>query len=122
MLYSVDTQSEIKSIPHRAEFDVWRNRLSSQEYDAIVSELQHRIESDEIHTSSWIPGGDWTDTVFQPIYKRACHCDPVAAAKCFGLILWKVLLDNEDFWGFGRYDKNGIPIQGLTYFKLGRRP
>jgi hypothetical protein len=87
-----------------------------------VSELRSRIKCDEIHTSSWIPGANWTDTVFQPIYENACRYDPEAAAKCFGLILWAVLLDDEDVWGFGRYEKNDVPIEGMTYFKFGRRP
>lgn len=122
MLYSVDSRSYVKAIPHRADFDAWRSRLSSEEYGAIVCDLRNRIECDEIHTSSWIPGADWRDSVFQPIYEKACRCDPEAAAKCFGLILWAVLLDDNKVWGFGRYEKDGVPIQGMTYFKLGRRP
>ncbi len=122
MLYSVDSQSYVSAIPHRSDFDIWRSRLSDQEYEAIVNELRSKIECDEIHTSSWIPGAIWTDTVFQPIYEKACRYDPEAAAKCFGLILWAVLLEDDDVWGFGRYEKDGVPIEGMTYFKLGRRP
>jgi hypothetical protein len=122
MLYSVDSQSYVKTIPHCSDFDIWRSRLSDEEYDAIVNELRSRIECNEIHTSSWIPGSDWTDTVFQPIYEKACRYDPEAAAKFFGLILWAVLLEDNEVWGFGRYEKNGVSIEGMTYFKLGRQP
>ena len=122
MLYSVDTQSYITTIPHQGDFNVWRSHLSREDYDAIFAELASRIESDEIHTSSWIPGSDWTDTVFEPIYTTACRRDQEAAAKFFGLILWAVLLEHEDVWGFGRFERDGVPIQGMTYFKLGRCP
>ena len=118
MLYSIDSCSYIKSIPHRQEFDLWRRGLSGAEYQAIADELNDRIEGGEIHTSSWIPGADWSDTVFEPIYEKACRRNQQASAKFFGLILWAVLLDREDVWAFGRYEKNGTPIEGMTYFKL----
>ena len=122
MLYAVDSQSYVTTVPHSSDFDTWRKRLSDGEYDALVAELRSRIECDEIHTSSWIPGADWTGTVFQPIYEKACGHNPEAAAKFFGLVLWSVLLEDGDVWGFGRYEKNGVPIEGMTYFKLRRRP
>jgi len=122
MIYSLDTQSYIHTIPHRREFNTWRSRLSNEEYNTIVNELNNRIEGGEIHTSSWIPGSDWTGTVFQPIYEKACRHDIEAAGKFFGLILWSVLLERDDVWAFGRYEKDGIPIEGLTYFKLDPNP
>lgn len=122
MLYSIESESYIQDIPHRKEFDIWRSHLFDEEYQAIVDELKSRIEGGEIHTSSWIPGSDWTDSVFEPIYERACRCNEEAAAKFFGLILWAVLLEHQDVWAFGRYEKDGIPIEGMTYFKLNRIP
>lgn len=118
----MDSGDYVNYIPHGSEFDIWRNRLSEGEYQALVTELRTRISGDEIHTSSWIPGADWTDTVFQPIYEKACRRDSDAAAKFFGLVLWVVLLEDEDVWGFGRYEKNGVPIEGMTYFKLEHPP
>jgi hypothetical protein len=59
MLYSVDSQSYVKTIPHRSDYNI---------------------------------------------------------------CLWAVLLEDDEVWGFGRYEKNGVPIEGMTYFKLGRRP
>ncbi|MEW6425434.1 MAG: hypothetical protein AB1523_11965 [Bacillota bacterium] len=122
MLFSIESQSYIRDIPHRKEFEIWRSRLTDEEYQAIVDELNNRIESGEIHTSSWIPGSDWTGTVFQPIYEKACRYDKEAAAKFFGLIVWAVLLEHDDVWAFGRYEKDGVSIEGLTYFKLSRIP
>jgi len=122
MLYSLDSNSYITTIPHKKEFDIWRGRLSDLEYNAIVDELNDRISEHEINTSSWIPGSDWTGTVYEPIYKKACGQNEEQSGKCFGLIVWVVLMNHPDVWAFGRYEKDGIPIEGITYFKLGRRP
>ena len=29
-------------------------------------------------------------------------------------------MDNEYEWGFGHYDLGGIPIRGMTYFRITR--
>ncbi len=76
------------------------------------------IAGDEIHTSSWMPGSDWTGTVWEPIYADACGYDDVTAGLCFGLFVWEAVRDHPDAWAFGRYEKDGIPIQGMTYFRI----
>jgi hypothetical protein len=120
MLYAIDSESEITSIPHRNDYERWRRRLSHEDYEAIVDELNSRIEGTEIQTSSWIPGRNWAGTVFNPIYENACAQDEVSAAKFFGLIVWETFMRHSDWWSFGRYEKDGIPITGLTYFKIAR--
>jgi len=120
MLYSIDSESFIDTIPHRPDYDRWRKRISDTDFDAICDELNSRIGGKEIETSSWIPGADWTGTVFQPIYEDACDYDATAAAKFFGLIVWKVFRDHDDTWSFGRYKLRDIPIAGLTYFRIDR--
>ena len=67
-------------------------------------------------------GANWLGTVFQPIYDKAWHYDEEAAAKFYGLILWHVMLERDDVWGFDRYEKDNVPIEGLTYVKLGVVP
>jgi hypothetical protein len=70
MLYSLDSSGpdqKVTSIPHQNDFDTWRGRLTDEEYQAIYDNLHARISESEIETSSWIPGSDWTGTVFQPI-------------------------------------------------------
>ena len=67
MLYRIDSKGKLKKvtgIPHEDDFGAWRSRLSKKEYNAIYNELSNRVEGGEIHTSSWIPGEDWSDTVF----------------------------------------------------------
>jgi hypothetical protein len=118
MLYSIDSESEVTTVPHYHDFVRWRKGLTDNEYEMIVRELNTRIDGTEIQTSSWIPGCDWSDTVFHPIYETACSEDEVAAAKFFGLIVWDAFLRHPAWWAFGRYEKDGIPITGLTYFKI----
>ncbi|WP_078125185.1 hypothetical protein [Leptospira alexanderi] len=118
MLINLDTGKPITSVPHKKEFGVWKNRLSDIQYEAIRNNLIERIQTGKVHTSSWIPGSDWSNTVFEPIYSVACCQNQESAAKFFGLILWDVLMQDENSWSFGRYEKDGIPIQGLTYFRF----
>jgi len=123
MLYSIDSNSYVWTIPHREDFDIWRCRLPDDEYDAITAELASRLVGDEIQTAHWIPEGDWSGTIFAPIYTTACRLDSKAAEKFFGLILWSLLIEHEAVWGFGRYTKDSIQIdEGLTYFRLGKSP
>jgi hypothetical protein len=39
------------------------------------------------------------------------------SALFFGLLVWQVVMD-RDCWSFGRYEKEGIPIRGMTYFRI----
>ena len=122
MLYSVDSMKYVDYVPHLEEYRTWVRRLSADEYQAIVTRLEEMIEGDEIHTSSWMPGNDWMGTVFFPIYEKSCLFDIEASGKCFGLILWKILMDHDEVWGFSRYEKDGIPIEGMTYFRIHNPP
>lgn len=103
MLYSIDKGRYMDFIPYEEEFRIWRRRLTDEQYHRIYEDLNQRIASNEIHTSSWMPGSDWSQTVFDPIYNVACQCNEEAAAKFFGLILWVVVKDRPDVWSYGRY-------------------
>ena len=87
---------------------------------AIKKEINNRISGNEVNTASWIPNADdWTTPPFEPIYTKACKSDPKASGKCFGLFVWVTFMERtDDYWGFGRYSKNDIPIKGMTYFKV----
>ena len=119
MLYSIDSRKkQITAIPHAKEFAVWESRLTTTEIDAIEAALEARIVSAEVHTSSWMPGADWSHTPFEPIYVKACRLDEEAAARCFGLFVWKVFMMHDEDWSFGRFEKDGMPIEGMTYFRI----
>jgi len=120
MLYSVPDMRRIERIPHEAEYRQCRDaldRLGADAFRRIYEELSSRFDARQVDTSSWIPGSDWTGTVFQPIY-HACHEDEVAAGMFFGLMVWQVVMDREDCWSFGRYEREGILIRGMTYFRI----
>ena len=120
-LYSIDDHGEhheVMHIPHQAEFDAWCSQITPSHLGEIRAELQRMIAGDEIHTSSWMPGSDWTGTVWEPIYTNACQYDTVAAGLCFGLFVWEAFMGHSAAWSFGRYEKDGIPIQGMTYFRI----
>ena len=122
MLCSVETGKYVVKLPHKMEFDAWMKKLPQADYEKIVDELNSKIDKSDINTSSWMPEDrDW-DTVYKPI-AVACGNNKEASGLFFGLILFDLLMKREDaVWGFGRYEKNGIPIKGTTYFILHNPP
>jgi hypothetical protein len=130
MLYAIDKSRYIEAgdIPHAADFRRWRARLTDEQFGAIAAAFEEKIDAQapgqQILTSSWIPGNDWTGTPYDPIYQIACDQNTEESGLCFGLFLWVVLSRRPwpEVWGFGRYDKGGIPIRGLTYFVLDNPP
>ena len=108
---------QINYIPHKSEFDLWKSRLSDSEFKSIVNELNNLIDGDEIHTSSWMPGNNWRNTVYEPIYTKACNLDVNLSGLCFGLFVWYVFQNRSDEWCFGKFENGGIPRKGMTYFR-----
>ena len=122
MLYSVDTGEYVTKLPHKREFDRWMKNLAPSDYQKVIDTLNQKVDMSDINTSSWIPGNDWTGTVYEPLY-RACGNNKDASGLFFGLILFNLLMRREDaVWSFGRYEKDGIPIRGMTYFLLNNPP
>ena len=119
-LNSIDPFRQITQIPHQSKFDAWCFRLSAEQIESVRNALRNMIEIDnkEIHTSSWMPGSNWEDTVWQPIYTDACQYDENGSGLCFGLFVWEAFLEHPDAWSFGRYEIDGLPIRGLTYFRI----
>lgn len=122
MLYSVDSGQYVMSLPHQPDYDRWRKNISYDEYKAVEGTLNARIDASKINTAGWIPGHDWTGTVYEPIYE-ACGKNVTLAGMFFGLIVFKLLMERQDkTWGFGRYEKNGLQIASMTYFELKNPP
>lgn len=122
LLYSVDTGKYITTVPHRNDFDKWMEKLSAADYRKIEDTLNMKINKNEINTAGWLPGHDWTGTVFEPIY-RACGQNVTQAGMFFGLIVFDLLMKREDkVWGFGRYEKDGKQIASMTYYVLNNPP
>ena len=120
MLFDVPSGKRITSVPYQSEYRAWRaalDRVDPTAYSRIHAELRTRFTGSEIETSSWIPGAIWQGTPWFPIYV-ATGMDQDQSGKFFGLIVWQVVMDHPDCWSSGRYELDGVPIRGRTYFRI----
>jgi hypothetical protein len=108
----------VTTVPFQAKFNAWKQRLTPDQRAAIKAEIHRHLDSGQVHTTSWMPGRDWYGTPFQPIWEDATRHSAVQAAQCFGLFVWECVLEREERWGSGHYEKDGYPIKGRTYFLL----
>lgn len=123
MLFTIDGK-EITDIPRRrrADFNMWRNNLSDSDYEAVVeaiNEYVNAVPQDKPFVSSYIPGHDWTDTVYEPLY-IACGRSIEQSGWFFGLIVWQVMIDHEEEWVFKLADKED-DVLGTTYWRRNRQ-
>lgn len=117
MLSSID-YNFVNTVWHKPFFDASKSRLSNEDYESMVNELNNIIqksidEKSDIVVSSFIPGSDWSDTVWDAIYSKACAFDEEYSAKFFGLLLCQVLIDREEMWFFIKQDI----AKGMIYFR-----
>lgn len=116
MLFLLDKKDPVKTIPHQEDFNSWMKNLSDSHYRTIIEFLDEKLETEEIITSSWIPGKHWGGTIFEPLY-TACGKNHTKAAFFLGLLLYDYMMKREDEWVCGRFELNGKSIRGLTYFR-----
>jgi hypothetical protein len=123
MLIDIDTGRPITHIPFEKDFKILRERLMPQEFEAAVDRINELIDAAgaEIATAGWLPGRDWTGTVFEPIYTKGTRSNYEKAAQMFGLLVWYVVMQRPERWASGRYEKNGRDIGSRSYFKVGPR-
>jgi hypothetical protein len=121
MLIDIDTGNVITKVPYEREFSVLRSRLADEEFDAMVEKVNQLIDDagGQIATAGWLPGSDWTGTVFAPIYTKAAREDFDRSAMFFGQLVWFTVMERPERWGSGRYDLDGNQIGSRTYFRLG---
>jgi hypothetical protein len=128
---------EVTRLSHRREFDtVWLS-MTAAERTAIEEEINLRLNALIVSpdpnwgsiTNTSIEGGkpnpatgisgDWTGTVFQPIY-RECGSNEDRAGMFYGNVWKKVIIDRPERWVGIRSDptfpQRGITLQGKTYF------
>lgn len=117
MLFDITSGKPVTSQPYFNKFKVWRNRLSEAEFEAIVDKLNSLINGDEVHTAGWMPGHNWKETVYEPIYTKACGSNEEESGLCFGLFVWYVFQNRLDEWYSGKFEKDGVPIKSRTYFR-----
>jgi hypothetical protein len=114
MLFNIDRR-RVTNVPHEDDYRRWRAALSNAEFTAVWDELDGRVGSNDILTSSWMPGNNWEGTVFQPMYDRACNSSFEQAGWFFGITLWDVIMNRPEAWCFVK-DPDGN-IRGTTYFR-----
>ena len=80
-------------------------KLAKESYKKIEEALNDKINQNDINTAGWLPGHNWTGTVFEPIYD-ASGKNVTQAGMFFGLIVFNLLMNREDsVWGFGRFER-----------------
>lgn len=119
MLIDMMSGSVVSHVPYAKDYGLYMSRMTSAEIDAIKRALNEKINGTEIQTSGWMPGKDWSNTPFQPIYEKAARFSVEAAARCFGLMVWEVFMERAEKWTSGRFEKDGEPIGSRTYFQVG---
>ncbi|WDL98491.1 hypothetical protein [Alicyclobacillus sp. ALC3] len=121
MIIDVESGKVLDTVPHAREYRVWVKLLNNKypgALDVIRSHLNDIADSNDVLTSSWIPGSDWHGTIFEPLY-HACLQNEVQAAQFYGLVLYEVMINRHESWGYGRYTTaDGRQIRGLTYFRF----
>lgn len=108
---------KVTKIPFEREFNIYKSRLTAQEWQDIADWINARIDGDKIHTAGWMPGAKWQGTVFEPIYTKATRLNHDLAGKCFGLFVYVIFMQRDEAWFSGRFEMNGREIGSRTYFK-----
>ncbi len=140
-LRDIDENGRVRDVPrldHEADFNRQWLLIPALERSAIETEINRRL--DELLASphpNWgsimntsIEGGrtnpntgvrgDWSGTVFDPIYTTACGYSEMQAGLLFGNVWKKVIIGRDEAWIGIRSDptfpQRGITLQGKTYF------
>jgi hypothetical protein len=121
MLIDISTGRPITRVPFQREFDILRGRLLDAEFEAMIAQVNTLIDEagGEIGTAGWLPGSDWTDTPFAPIYTKAAPGDFDRSAMFFGQLVWFTVMGRPEPWASGRYEIDRRDIGSRTYFRLG---
>ncbi|MEA4892466.1 MAG: hypothetical protein VB085_07875 [Peptococcaceae bacterium] len=123
-LFSItgDRIKQITKIPHDNVNRPIINRIPKIELDAIIDELNRRVDEivdshDELITAGWIPGSNWTGMVWSPIYTASGN-DFTRAGMVFGALVFEVIMNRSEDWSLGKYQVNGRDIGSTTYFRI----
>ena len=117
MLSSIE-DNIVNAVWHKKFFDASKHWLSDDEYQAMIDELNIIIQksiddNSDIIVAGFIPGSDWSGTVWDPIYTKACGFDFDYSAQFFGLLVCQVLIDRDETWYFIKQDV----ARSMIYFR-----
>ncbi|PHS36920.1 MAG: hypothetical protein COB07_11900 [Sulfurovum sp.] len=123
MLSSIESNI-VNTVWYKKFFDASKSWLSDDEYQAMIDELNKVVQksiddNSDIVVAGFIPGSDWSGTVWDPIYTKACGFDFDHAAQFFGLLVCQVLIEREEEWYF---IKQETAAKGMIYFRSKKKP
>ena len=107
---------EIKTVGRGQDFQRAIARMSIQEYERIRAELRSKlalVEPGKATAASWIPGHDWTGTVYEPIYTKACQRNYDASAMLFGQIFKLEVIHHGALWSTVKQPKHKDDPDGV---------
>jgi len=113
MLFNL-SQQKIEDIPHKKDYDLWKSRLSDDQYKQVMSKLEEELNVRNVCVSSHIPGKEWAYP-FQYIYE-ACNEHFEHAAYFYGQLLWEAVMIHSARWYFKPKDE-GDTFKGTVYFR-----
>lgn len=114
MIFYLD-ETEARTTPRPETLGLLESRMNKSEIAKARAEIKKKIEGTRIQTSSWMPGSDWTGTVFQPIFEKAAMKNQTLAAQIFGLLVFDVFRCDDQKWYVIRTED----VKGLVYFQEG---
>jgi hypothetical protein len=118
------TGRAIESVPYAKDFERRRARLSNADFYAIADALTAQLDAVPVGKStsvSWIPGADWTGTVYMPIYTDACGHNFEAAALFLGSLMKSVVINHGSHWRSVKQPKaktNPDGIETTLYWRV----
>jgi len=113
MLFNL-SQQKIEDIPHKKDYDLWKSRLTDDQYVQIMSKLEEELNTRNVFVSSHIPGKEWDYPLYY-IYE-ACNKHFEHAAYFYGLLLWEAVIRHPAKWYFKPKDEDDA-FKGTVYFR-----
>jgi hypothetical protein len=112
----------VTTTPFQTKLRFWKRKIGPAAIAGAKAAIHEMIAKGEVHTTTWMCS-DW-GAAFDPIFLALQ--DKIEVAKCYGLLVSECVLDREhetgELWGFKHCEKDGVPIRGRTYFRLGVTP
>ncbi|SRR6266851_2299089 len=127
------TSGEVVTIPRPSEQELSRvlAQLTHEQIQAMEDELNRRADAignarDDFTNSSWVPGTNWQNTVFEPLYDA---CEGFSADQeqyagfMFGWLMRRVIIARADEWEMFKHHQptDTIP-RGTYYCRANRTP
>lgn len=109
----------VSTVPFQAKLRFWKRKIGPAGIAGAKAALHQKLNDGEILTTTW-EISKW-GRPFDPVFLALQ--DEIETAKCLGLLTCECVLECEretgELWGFKHCEKDGLPIRGRTYFRLG---